>query len=132
MAVSRTALPYPLPRGINVKTTDDDENDEGAVTIAAAQLAEEIGADLPRAERLLQVAAQGVLDYAPRAPEALLNEAVVRFAGYLAQSDYGAVRTETLGPKSVEYTMNHAAAFRNSGAAALLTRHKVRRGGSVG
>ena len=33
---------------------------------------------------------------------------------------------------SVEYQMNHAAAFRNSGAAMLLTGHKVRRAGSVG
>ena len=73
-----------------------------------------------------------VLDYAPAAPTALLNEAVIRFAGYLASADYGAVRTQGLGPQSLEWVSNHAAAFRNCGAAALLTRHKVRRAGSVG
>ena len=41
-------------------------------------------------------------------------------------------KTETVGPFTVEYAMNHAAAFRNSGAASLLTRHKVRRAGAVG
>ena len=50
----------------------------------------------------------------------------------LVQNDYGTIRTEEIGPKRVEYHLNHAAMFRNSGAAALLTRHKRRRAGSVG
>ena len=79
----------------------------------------------------MTVATEHVEDYAPGAPEASQNEAVIRFAGYLAGSDYGGVRAETLGPKSLEFASNHAAMFRNSGAAALLTRWKVRRAGAL-
>ena len=128
MVVSRgTALPYPPPPGL----AGDSDDDTGAVTITAAELATATGADADTAERLLPVARRVVLDYAPAAPTELLNEAVVRFAGYLA-GDFGAVRSEGIGELSVEYAMNHAAAFRNCGAAGLLTRYKVRRGGSIG
>ena len=127
VAVGRgTALPYPPPPGC------EPEPDTSAVTITAAQLATATGAPETVTERLLPVATRAVLDYAPNAPTVLLNEAVIRFAGYLAQSDYGGVRSETLGPKSVEYQMNHAVMFRNSGAAALLTRYKARRAGAIG
>lgn len=129
MAVNRgTALPYPPPPGL----AGDSDDDSGRVTITAAELATATGATDDVAERLLGVAARACTDFAPDAPTELLDEAVVRFAGYLAQSDFGGVRTESLGEKSVEYQMNHAAMFRNSGAAALLTRHKVRRAGSIG
>ena len=117
-----TALPYPPPPGLETC----------AVTLTAAQLAAETSADLDRAARVLKVATRAVLDYAPGAPGALLNEAAIRFGGYLLSSDFGAVRKEAVGPFDTEYQMNHAAAFRNSGAAALLTRHKVRRGGAIG
>ena len=101
------------------------------MTITAAQLAAATGTtEDGAAERVLPVAVRMVLDYAPAAPTEMLNEAVVRFGGYLLASDFGGVRTETLGPMSVEYQLNHAAAFRNSGAALLLTRYKVRRGRS--
>ena len=118
-----TALPYPPPPGIEKLSS---------VTVTATQLAEETSAELERAARVLKVASRSVLDYAPKAPTELLNEAVIRFGGYLLGSDYGAVRKETDGPFDTEYQLNHAAAFRNSGAAMLLTRHKVRRGGAFG
>ena len=107
-----------------------------AVTIDAAALAAATGlAETDPggtvAGRLLAVATQVVEDYAPAAPEALQNEAVIRFAGYLAQSDFGGIPEETIGPKTVKYTMNHAPAFRNCGAAALLTRYRVRRAGAI-
>ena len=79
----------------------------------------------------MPVASAIVLRYAAEAPTALLNEAVIRLAGYLVQSDYGTIRDETIGPKSVSYQMNHAMMFRNSGAAALLTRWKKRRAGAI-
>ena len=101
------------------------------MAVTAAELADETGASLARATRLLPVAVRAVTDYAPTAPEVLRDEATIRFAGYLAQSDYGTVRQEAVGPLSREYVTNHAAAFRNSGAAMLLTRHKRRRGGVV-
>lgn len=121
--MSGTALPHPAPAsggGI------------GRVTLTVAALAEEIGASVERAERLLEAASERVLDYAPEAPDALLNEAVIRFAGYLNGSHYGGIIEDEIGPKRVQYTTNHAAAFRNSGAAGLLTRYKRRRAGAIG
>lgn len=102
-----------------------------AVTISAVQLHEVIGGDLPGAERLLPGVARIVADYAPHAPDAIQNEAVIRLAGYLAQSDYGGIRREEIGPKSLEYTVNHAPLLRLSGAMALLTRYKHRRAGAI-
>ena len=101
-----------------------------AVTIAADALAEAIGAENSPSvvARVLATATTIVEDYAP---DAIHNEAAVRFAGYLHGSDFGGVRSESLGPMSVDYTTNHAPAFRNSGAAALLTRYKRRRAGAV-
>lgn len=102
---------------------------------ARSYLREAIGAlDLSgdRVDRLGRVAAALVQRYAPSAPEEIMDEAVVRFTGYLAQSDFGAIRGETIGPRGVEYQTNHAAAFRNSGAAMLLSPWRVRRAGVIG
>ena len=68
---------------------------------------------------------------APGAPQAVKDEAVIRMAGYWAQSDYGSIRTETIGPRSIEYVVNHANAWRNSGAYGLLSPWKVRRAGVI-
>ena len=112
-----------------------------SVTITAEELAEEIGihldtrpADITRARRLLAVASERVNRDAPLAPAVMKNEAVIRFAGYLTGSDYGGVKSESIGPRSVEYTSptTNASAFRSSGAAALLSPYKIRRGGSIG
>ena len=121
-----TALPYPGP------DLEPVAPDPSGVTVTAAQLADEANASQQRAVRVLAVAIQTVTDYAAGAPPVLLNEAVIRFGSYLLGSDSGAVKSETDGPFSTEYQLNHAAAFRNCGAAALLTRHKVRRGGVIG
>ena len=85
-----------------------------------------------RAAELGAVASAMVEQYAPRAPGALKDEAVLRFAGYLAQSDFGTIAKEGIGPRDVEYVTNHASAFRNSGAAMLITRWRVRRAGAIG
>lgn len=102
-----------------------------AVTLTAAELAEETSASVDRATRVLAVATEFVSRFAPEAPEALQNEAAIRFGGYLLASDFGAIRKESIGPRDVEYVTNHAAMFRNSGAAALLTRYRIRRAGSI-
>ena len=101
-----------------------------AVTLTEDQLAAAVGSEsFPHVTaRVLATAKAVVLDYAP---DAIHNEAVVRFAGYLYGSDYGGIRSEELGPHRVEYVTNHAAMFRNSGAAALLTRYKRRRAGAI-
>ena len=106
-----------------------------AVTLTVVQLAARVkGAaeDSATAAQLLAVASALVEQYAPGAPVALQNEAAVRFAGYLAQSDFGAIPKESIGPRSVDYVTNHANAWRNSGAAMLLSRWRVRRAGAIG
>ena len=102
------------------------------MAVTAQQLAAESGATVDRATRVLPVAVQMVEDFAPLAPQILRDEAVIRFCGYLLGSDYGTVQSETIGPFSRTFPVNHAAAFRNCGAAMLLTRYKVRRAGVIG
>ena len=102
-----------------------------AVSLDANALAEATGMDAAQATRILPVATQMVEDYAPGAPTVLQDEAVVRFGGYLAGQQYGNIAETAVGPLTVSYTVNHAAAFRNSGAAMLLTRHRVPRGGAI-
>ena len=70
--------------------------------------------------------------YAPGAPQPLKNEATIRCAGYMAQGAFGAVAKEEVGPLAREYPTNHAPMFRNSGAAALVSRWRVRRAGAIG
>lgn len=120
------ALPYVPPIDCPAET-----DTPTGITLTAQQLAAETGATIDRATRVLAVAARLVADYAPQAPTEALNEACVRFGGYLLASDYGTARSESLGPQSVEYVTNHAAMFRNSGAMALLTRYKRRRAGAI-
>ena len=100
--------------------------------MTAQQLADEAGATIERATRVMPVAQTMVDDYAPAAPEALRDEATIRFGSYLLGSDFGTIRQEAVGPLTVDYVVNHAAAFRNSGAAMLLTRYKKRRAAPIG
>ena len=103
------------------------------MALTAQQLADETSAKIERATRVLPVAVQMVNDYAPNAPDVLKDEATIRFAGYLLQADYGTVKSmKRWGRNRPTYTTNHAAAFRNSGAAMLLTRYRVRRAGATG
>ena len=88
--------------------------------------------DADRLDALIAVAAAHVERYAPTAPDAVKSESVTRFCGYLAQSDYGAVVNEQVGPQQVTYVANHGPAFRNCGAKALLSPWKKRRAGSIG
>ena len=102
-----------------------------AVTIDAPTLAPLIGGDPDHAPRVLAVATARVLKYAPSAPSEIHNEAVIRLAGYLAGSDYGGISEETVGPMTVKRPVNHAAMFRNSGAAGLLAPWRTHRAGSA-
>ena len=80
-----------------------------------------------------ELAAARVEREAPDAPSAVRDECVIRYAGYLAQSDYGGiVREEVGGVRVVEYVTNHSNAWRNSGAAGLLSVWKKRRAGPIG
>ena len=101
------------------------------VSYTSADLATQLGIDPARAAQLFSVAALQIEEYAPRAPAPMKVESLLRFAGYLLDAGTGAVQEETFGPKSLKFVTNHAAMFRNSGAEALLTRYKRRRGGKV-
>ena len=79
-----------------------------------------------------EFAASRVEREAPGAPQAAKDEAVIRYAGYAAQMDFGTIRKEAIGPRDVEYVVNHANAWRNSGAYAAIAPWKVRRAGAIG
>ena len=101
-----------------------------ALADALDVLARAIGADAADAERLLGVASAMVERYAPTAPQPAKNEAVIRCAGALAQSDYGGIASESIGDRKVDYTMQPAGGwspFRRSGAMALLSPWRARR-----
>ncbi|MDE2667228.1 MAG: hypothetical protein OXI69_13875 [Acidobacteriota bacterium] len=103
-----------------------------AVTITAEELRQRVsGVAETHAAQLRKVAKAIVEAEAPNAPSCVQNEAVVRLAGYLAQSDFGGIVEEELGAKRVEYAVNHAAMFHRSGAKGLLSRWKRRRAGAI-
>ena len=129
MVVARgTALPYPPPPG----RAGDTDSDAGRVTVTAQTVAAETGASTERAERVLPVAAEAAQRYAPGAPTAVLNEAVLRCCGYLLDHPADARRSETTGSVSSSWAATHSSALRHSGAMALLSPYKVRRAGAIG
>ena len=120
-----TAQPFPPRPQAKLAAT--------GVTLTASELAEIIGTELDEAERLLAVASAMVSRYAPDAPTAVVNEATVRFSGYLASSEasgYGAYRQVGVG-FDVGLQHLHGPAFRNSGAAMLLSPWRIRRAGAI-
>ena len=106
-----------------------------AVTIDAATLATEIGVSVERTTRILAVCIEKISEYLgdayADAPESIVNESTIRLAGYLGQSDYGTIRDEKIGERSVSYAMNHANSFRTSGAMFLLVPYRVHRAGVI-
>ncbi len=89
------------------------------------------GVDDEPVQRVGAVAAALVERYAPAAPQAVKDEAVIRAAGWLADQP-PAVAKETVGPMSVEYMPARQSALRHSGAMAMLSPWKVRRAGAIG
>ena len=102
-----------------------------AVTLSAAELTEAVGVDSTTATRLLAVATELVTRYAPDAPDAVANEAVIRTAGWLAEMPSAAITSESEGDIRTSYAPTMQSALRHSGAMALLSPWKVRRGGPV-
>ncbi len=99
-----------------------------AVTLTAAELAEAVGVDSATAIRLLAVATALVERYAPDAEASISNEAAIRTAGWLAEQPSAAIRSETEGDVTTSYAPTMMSALRHSGAMALLSPFKVRRG----
>lgn len=105
------------------------------MTITAAELNVAIfpvaARDEDRAAQLLAVAGALVTRYAPGAPDAVQNEATVRVAGWIAwRSDAGIV-SQKQGEQEVTLMPGQLGPLRYSGAMALLSPWKVRRGGAV-
>ena len=90
--------------------------------------------DAADAERVMAVASAMVERYAPTAPQSAKNEAVIRCAGALVQSDFGGIASESIGDRTVAYTPQPAGGwspFRRSGAMGLLSPWRVRRAGGA-
>ena len=104
-----------------------------AVTLTAADLAAAVGADDTTAGRLLGVAKTLVEGWAPDAPEAIQNEAVIRAAGWLNEHPASGAMLVEVGGISTRYASpaNAASALRHSGAMSLLSDWKVRRAGAI-
>ena len=102
-----------------------------AVTITLADLAVAVGTDSTTATRLLAVASALVDRYAPDAPDAISNEAVIRAGGWPWEQPSAAIRSESEGDISASYAPTHMSALRHSGAMALLSPWKIRRAGAI-
>ena len=107
-------------------------SDPAELAAAVALLAAAIGSsgDLAAAERVMRVASVTVEKYAPTAPQAAKDEAVIRMGGFLLGSDYGGVMTEGAADQTVTYAshpVGGSSAFRRSGAMGLLSPWRVRR-----
>ena len=83
------------------------------------------------AETLYAVGVNEVEAYASGAPGPNKTEALRRFLAYIVDAAPGFKQSETFGPKSITFVTNHGPAFRNSGAAMLLTRYRRRRAGAI-
>ncbi len=102
-----------------------------AVTIIAAELAQAVGVDATTATRLLSVATELVTRYAPLAPGAISNEAVIRAAGWLAEQPSASITSETEGDVRTSYSPTMISALRHSGAMGLLSPWRIRRAGAI-
>ena len=100
-----------------------------AVTITAETLQDSIGSTAAEAERLLEVCTELVNAFAPLAPDPVANEAAIRTAGWLLERP-PAVRREKTGDLETDY-QGGTSPLRASGAMALLSPWKVRRGGAI-
>ena len=102
-----------------------------AVTLTAPELAQAVGVDSTTATRLLPVATELVTRYAPDAPGAISNEAVIRCAGWLSEQPAASITSESEGDIRTSYSPSMLSALRHSGAMGLLSPWKVRRGGAI-
>ena len=102
-------------------------------------LVAQFNVDTPRAQELVTVAERAAERYEPSSPSWARAEAVIRHAAYVADAGSGAVRSESetveTGPRTVtrsrDLIADHSGAFRRSGAAAVLSPYRKRRGGLI-
>ena len=101
-------------------------------SVQTARLSEAIGRRGNQDDSLVAslgaAAAEVVLDYAPDAPQYIIDQSMIRLAGYLyasASTGFGVRRSSSAGGLSVDYGSDHQHAFRRSGAAALLSKWRT-------
>ena len=102
------------------------------MTLTEAELAAALAINGTLAARLHGVSVALVQSFAPGAPPAVQDEAVIRCAGWLLETPAGAVRSETTG--DVRTTFDGArslGALRGSGSMGLLSPWKIRRAGAI-
>ena len=103
-----------------------------AVTLTATELEAALAINAALAARLHAVAVALVERFAPGAPVAIQNEAVIRTAGWLMETPSGGIRSESVGDIRTGYdTARSLGALRHSGAMGLLSPWKVRRAGAI-
>ena len=109
-----------------------------AIAISVLKDAISPGASSIEIERLGMACSLRVEKHAPLAPAAIRTEALILLAGYLLEAGKngaGALRGEQyeVDGLKIEKQMasNHAAAFKNCGAAGILSPWKVRRAGAI-
>ena len=88
---------------------------------AGLTVAGETSEQTEAARQLGSMASARVEREASSAPQAIKNAAVTRYAGYLAQADYGTIRQESIGDREVQYAVNHQRAWINCGAKSMLS-----------
>ena len=89
-----------------------------------------LGIDLETAKRILATASALVENYASEAPQSVRNESVIRCGGWLAEQPAPTLTGENFGPVSANYRVS-LSALRHSGAMAILSAFKKRRGGVI-
>ena len=84
-------------------------------------------------QRLARAASDRIMRYAPGAPADTRDEALIRAVAWLSQSGgIGAVSSETIGRKTIEYDLRAVPGwFRFSGSMSLLSPWRVRNAGMV-
>ena len=108
------------------------------VTLTATAFAKVLGVDpqdaddLATATRLLEAVTAFVERFAPDAPSVLQNEAALRFGAYLFTTrETLGMSKFTAGSIDISFQHLHGPAFRNSGAAMLLSPWRIRRAGAI-
>ena len=103
-----------------------------AVTLTTSDLEAALSINATLAARLLETSTALVERYAPGAPPAVQNEAVIRTAGWLMETPSGGIRSESVGDIRTGYDASRSlGALRHSGAMGLLTTWRVRRAGAI-
>ena len=85
-----------------------------------------------RLEAIGEAAAALVSRYAPSAPVAVRNEAVVRTVGWLLDSPAGNIRSESAGPFTTDFAPSQRGAMMHSGAKSLLYPYRSKTAGLAG